>query len=93
MSTLEDEIRALSELMDQEVEGYHLIIEALDKEAECLKHGDVDSLLTVVKTIEVHTTALHRLQPPIEASLQRVFEALGKDVEKRTLSRRPDFTR
>jgi iron-sulfur cluster repair protein YtfE (RIC family) len=55
-----------------------------------LKHGDVDSLLTVVKTIEVHTTALHRLQPPIEASLQRVFEVLGKDGEKRTLSRLVD---
>jgi flagellar biosynthesis/type III secretory pathway chaperone len=87
MSSLENEIRTLSQLMDQEVEGYHLIIDALNKEAECLKKGEVDFLLKVVKTIEDDTTILHRLQPPIEASLQRVFDALGKDVEKRSLSR------
>jgi len=87
MSSLENEIGTLSELMNQEVEQYHRILNALDKEAECLKHGDVDSLLDAVKTIEVHTTALHRLQEPIEASLRGVFEDLGRDAENLTLSR------
>jgi len=90
MSTLENEIRMLSELMDQEVRGYRLIIEALDQEAECLKNGDIDSLLEVVKGIESHTTALRRLQAPIEASLHAAFEALGVDAEKQTFSRLTD---
>jgi hypothetical protein len=72
--------------MDQEVEQVHRILNALDKEAECLRRGDVDSLLEAVKAIEVHTTALHRLQEPVETSLRGVFEALGRDAEQLTLS-------
>jgi hypothetical protein len=44
----------------------------------------------VVKGIESHTTALHRLQAPIEASLHAAFEALGVDAEKQTFSRFTD---
>ncbi|OGP63768.1 MAG: hypothetical protein A2170_10295 [Deltaproteobacteria bacterium RBG_13_53_10] len=84
---MEDEVRALSQLMDQEVERYRLIADELDKEADCLKKGQIDLLLGVIKKIEGHTEFVHRLQSPIETSIERIFEALGKDGEDKTLSR------
>jgi hypothetical protein len=87
MPSLEDEVRTLFEIMDLEVETYRLIADALNKEAECLRGGQIDSLLKVVKTIESYTTTLCRLQASMGDSMGRVFEVLEKDAGEKTLSR------
>lgn len=86
MAPLEDEVNTLSQLMDQEIASYHLIIDELKEEAECLRTGATDSLVKVVERIEDHTETLRRLQTLIQASIGRTFEFLGKDVQERTLS-------
>ncbi len=87
MPSLEDEVRTLFEIMDQEVKTYRLIADALNKEAECLREGQIDPLLSVVKTIESYTTTLCRLQTSMGVSIGRVFEVMEKDVGDKTLSR------
>jgi hypothetical protein len=87
MAYLEDEVNALSQLMDEEISIYHLLIEDLKRESECLRGGAIDSLVEVVKAIEQHTDALRRLHPSIQSSIERAFEALEKDEKEKTLSR------
>jgi hypothetical protein len=86
MAPLEDEVNTLTQLMDQEIASYHLIIDELKEEAECLRTGAIDSLVKVVKRIEQYTETLRRLQKLIQASIGRIFEVLGKDLLERTLS-------
>jgi len=86
MAPLEDEVNALSELMEKEVSIYHLLIDELKRESECLRRGEIESLVKVVKTIEHHTEALHRLKTSIQSSIGRVLEVLEKDGQERTLS-------
>ena len=87
MSSLENEIGTLSELMDQEVETYRLVADALNMEADCLRGGQIDSLLKVVKTIEGHATTLCRLQASAGDAIGRVLDVLEKDAGEKTLSR------
>ena len=86
MASLEDEVRTLFQLMDQQIASYHLIIDELKEEAECLRTGAIDSLVKVVKRIEHYTETLRRLQTPIQVSIGRVFEVLERDAEDKTLS-------
>jgi hypothetical protein len=85
MAPLEDEVKTLSQWMEQEIATYHLLIEELKKEADCLRTGAIDPLLKVVKVIERYTEALHRLQTSIQISIGRVFAALELDPKETTL--------
>ena len=86
MLSLEDEVKTVSQLMEQEITVYRLLIQELKKEAECLRTGAIDSLVKVVETIGHHTETLHQLQTLMEASIGRVFGIMEKGVEKKTLS-------
>ncbi len=86
MPSLEDEVNTLSQWMEQQISTYHLLIEELKKEADCLKTGAIDPLLKVVHAIELHTEVLRRHQMPVQASIERVFKALNEETKEKTLS-------
>ena len=88
MTSLEDDLESLSQLMEQEIAIYGLLVEALKREAECLREGERanDSLLEVVRTIEQHTANLRQVDGRAQAAVGNLLEILGEKEKEKTLS-------
>jgi hypothetical protein len=81
MTSLENELARLYELLDQEVTTYGLIIKELKKQAECLREGDTDRLLEVVHEMGQQTDAAQGLQKAVETLIAKTLPGGNGGVE------------
>ncbi len=81
MTCPEQELGALYGLLDQQVEAYRLIIEELKKQAECLRQGDTERLLEVIRSMGQQADTAHRLRRAVETLIEKNL-AGGKDSDK-----------
>ena len=86
MPSLEDELANLSQLLHQEITIYGLLIDALNRQTECLRKGAIDSMVEVIRRIEHYTTEVRQLNGRIQTVTGDLFEMLGDQGKEMSLS-------
>ena len=86
MEDLRDRMDLLYQLMDQEISHYHLLIQTMKKESECLKQGSTESLIQTLHSINHHTETIHGLRETIQETIEKILTTSGRRETEKTLS-------
>jgi hypothetical protein len=80
-------LKGLYDLLEEEIFQYHLLVEELKKESEHLRRGSVDSLTESLNSLEIHASAIRKVQESIQKTVEKVLAFLSPGEEERNLSR------
>lgn len=86
MEDLKDQLNLLYQLMDQEISHYHLLIQTMKKESECLRQGATEPLIRILRSINHHTETIHGLRETIQETLGNILNTSGRGETEKTLS-------
>ena len=82
MSFTEDELNALCQRMEQEIDIYRLLIHDLEEEAESLKRGAIDTLIRVVVRIEQRTVTLQQIGASVQTSVEKLLDKVTQEGDR-----------
>jgi hypothetical protein len=65
-------VREILSMLEEERAAYQALLEALEKEWECLKQNDTDTLISLLPFKKECLTKIHTLHPSIREALSRM---------------------
>jgi hypothetical protein len=80
-------LKALYDLLEEEIFQYHLLAEELKKESEHLRQGSTDSLAGSLHSLEIHTAAIRKVHGSIQETVEKALTFLSPGEKEKNLSR------
>jgi flagellar biosynthesis/type III secretory pathway chaperone len=72
----------LCQSMEEEIFFYHLLAEELKKESDFLRKGSTDSLLSSLRSLEVHTREVRKIHEATQRIVQKMLAMKGREGEE-----------
>jgi hypothetical protein len=82
MSFTDDELNALCQGMEQEIDAYRRLAGDLKEEADSLRLGAIDALIKVVQRIEEHTASLQEIRASLQTTVEMLLDKMSKKEDR-----------